>query len=584
MENTDVVQTGDGLYGYATSVKQFCPRCKCPSILPVHFYNFPQAAVIARKVVPLKNTVVSVMVASLRKLRPSVPDARVHTADLPNAPECADVPAPRTARHRALSPRCPFSVRFPAALPAVHGAFRSHPDLQGDIPFMKRVLTCILLFCVCLLLLSPVAAHAASGIVLPADPTQAYITLGILLIAALMFFTEIIPLPITALLVPITLSLTGIISAEKAFSYFGDPTVVLFMAMFIVGEGTFITGFADMVGRAAVRISRGNTVLLLVSAMTAVGLLSTVLSNTGTIVVAVPMILGICLSARISPGKILLPVAYAASLGGTVTLVGTPPNGIINSMLAQAGAQTFTFFEFAYIGLPLLFAGLLYYGLVGHRFLPDHPDTDEELYLAEETPRRRKKLPHAMLIFGFVVIMMASEVMPLTTAAMIGACLMVVTRCMTMHEAFHSVDWTTIFLFAGMLSMSAAMTSSGAAAMVAHAVVSHFSNPWLLMVVCCLLTTLLTHFMSNTATAALMAPLALPIANASGISPLPLCMGIAMTASTCFLTPVATPPNTIVLGPGRYSFLDYVKYGWPLQLISVLLCVLLIPLIWPFHP
>ena len=189
-----------------------------------------------------------------------------------------------------------------------------------------------------------------------------------------------------------------------------------------------------------------------------------------------------------------------------------------------------------------------------------------------------------MLIFGFVVIMMASEAMPLTTAAMIGACLMVMTRCMTMHEAFHSVDWTTIFLFAGMLSMSAAMTSSGAAAMVAHAVVSRFSDPWLLMAVCCLLTTLLTHFMSNTATAALMAPLALPIANASGISPLPLCMGIAMTASTCFLTPVATPPNTIVLGPGRYSFLDYFKYGWPLQLISMLLCILLIPLIWPFHP
>lgn len=450
---------------------------------------------------------------------------------------------------------------------------------------MKRALTCILFLCVCLPLLLPSAAHAAaSGIVLPADPTQAYITLGILLIAALMFFTEVIPLPITALLVPITLSLTGIISAEKAFSYFGDPTVVLFMAMFIVGEGTFITGFADMVGRAAVRISRGNTVLLLISAMTAVGLLSTVLSNTGTIVVAVPMILGICLSARISPGKILLPVAYAASLGGTVTLVGTPPNGIINSMLAQAGAQTFTFFEFAYIGLPLLLAGLLYYGLIGHRFLPDHPDTDEELYLAEETPRRRKKLPHAMLIFVFVVIMMASEAMPLTTAAMIGACLMVMTRCMTMHEAFHSVDWTTIFLFAGMLSMSAAMTSSGAAAMVAHAVVSRFSDPWLLMAVCCLLTTLLTHFMSNTATAALMAPLALPIANASGISPLPLCMGIAMTASICFLTPVATPPNTIVLGPGRYSFLDYFKYGWPLQLISMLLCILLIPLIWPFHP
>ena len=103
------------------------------------------------------------------------------------------------------------------------------------------------------------------------------------------------------------------------------------------------------------------------------------------------------------------------------------------------------------------------------------------------------------------------------------------------------------------------------------------------MFVCCALTAAITNFMSNTATAALMAPLALPIALASGISPLPIAMGIAMSASCCFLTPIATPPNTIVLGPGRYSFMDYVKAGWPLQLISLIMCWLLIPLIWPFH-
>ena len=152
-----------------------------------------------------------------------------------------------------------------------------------------------------------------------------------------------------------------------------------------------------------------------------------------------------------------------------------------------------------------------------------------------------------------------------------------------MREAFRSVDWTTIFLFAGMLSMSAAMDKSGAAAIVANAVVSMVHDPWMLMLVCCALTALITNFMSNTATAALMAPLALPIAMGSGISPLPIAMGIAMSASCCFLTPIATPPNTIVLGPGRYSFMDYVKAGWLLQVISLLMCWLLIPLIWPFH-
>lgn len=153
---------------------------------------------------------------------------------------------------------------------------------------------------------------------------------------------------------------------------------------------------------------------------------------------------------------------------------------------------------------------------------------------------------------------------------------------MTMKEAFHCIDWVTIFLFAGMLSMSAAMQKSGAAALVANAVVSNVSGPTMLMFVSCALTMLLTNFMSNTATAALMAPLALPIAVGGGISPLPLMMGICMSASACFLTPIATPPNTIVLTPGRYTFLDYMKAGWPLQIISLALCVFVIPMIWPF--
>ena len=204
--------------------------------------------------------------------------------------------------------------------------------------------------------------------------------------------------------------------------------------------------------------------------------------------------------------------------------------------------------------------------------------------MAEETVRRTEKMWVSVGIFAFVVAMMASEYMNLTTAAVLGACLMVITRCMTMREAFRSVDWTTIFLFAGMLSMSAAMDKSGAAAIVANAVVSRVSDPWMLMLVCCALTAIVTNFMSNTATAALMAPLALPIATASGISPLPIVMGIAMSASACFLTPIATPPNTIVLGPGKYSFLDYIKAGWPLQVIALIMCWLLIPMIWPFHP
>lgn len=422
----------------------------------------------------------------------------------------------------------------------------------------------------------------AAGDVPPPSASHAYITLGILAASAVLFFTEAIPLPITAMLVPVALSIGGIIPVKAAFANFGNQWVVIFMAMFIVGEATFVTGFADKVGKATLRLSRGSEVKLLLFTMLAVGILSAFLSNTGTIVVAIPMVMAMCASAGISPGRILMPAAFASSLGGSMTLVGTPPNGIINSVIEKMapGTPTFGFFEYGKCGAILLVIGILYYALIGKRLLPESSCGKEQQAAAK--PRRPEKMAWSLGIFAFVVVAMAADFMDLAAAAMLGACLVVVTGCMTMEEAFKSIDWTTIFLFAGMLSMSTALEKSGAAELIARNVVSLVHDPHLVLAVCCCLTSLVTNFMSNTATAALMAPLAVPIAVQSGISPLPLMMGIAMSASACFLTPVATPPNTIVLGPGRYSFLDYLKAGWPLQLASLATCVLVIPLLWEF--
>ena len=148
-----------------------------------------------------------------------------------------------------------------------------------------------------------------------------------------------------------------------------------------------------------------------------------------------------------------------------------------------------------------------------------------------------------------------------------------------------SIDLKTIFLFGGTLSLAAALEQTGAGELIAEKVIGMLGDnpsPYVLTFVIFMLCCVMTNFMSNTATAALMAPLALPIAVGGGISPLPLMMGICMSASACFLTPIATPPNTIVLTPGRYTFLDYMKAGWPLQIISLALCVFVIPMIWPF--
>ncbi len=419
---------------------------------------------------------------------------------------------------------------------------------------------------------------------LPKDPTKAYITLAILAVAAILFFTEAFPLAVTAMLVPCALSIFKIISAKEAFANFGESNVVIFMAMFILGEGTFVTGFANKVGEITLKLSKGSETRLLLLSMLSVGALSAFLSNTGTTAVAMPMVIAMCTAARVSPGKILMPIAFAASMGGCITLVGTPPNLLINAALAKMGgvnAQPFGFFEFGLFGVPLLLVGLTYYLLIGRRFLPD-TGSDIQGGPRQVSTLRLSKMPVAIVIFVGVVIAMAGNFIPLTTAAMLGAMLMVITRCLSMKEAFNCIDWTTIFLFAGMIAMSTAMEKSGAATMLATSVVEMVSEPYAIMAATCALTAIITNFMSNTATAALMAPLAIPIAVQGGISPLPIAMGIAMSASACFLTPIATPPNTLVMGAGGYKFMDYVRSGWGLQILSFILCVWLIPLIWPF--
>ncbi len=423
------------------------------------------------------------------------------------------------------------------------------------------------------------------------DP--AITVLIILAVAAILFFTEALPLPVTAMLVPVALNLTGVLSATEAFENFGNKWVVLFMAMFVVGEAIFRTGLADKIGRIVIHVAGKSRARLVVIVMLAVGIMSAFLSNTGTVALFIPLVVGVAASAKIKAGTLLMPMAFAASLGGTMTLIGTPPNGAVNKVLEDAINQTanlsqaihpFGFFEFAKIGVMLFAAGIVYYGLVGHRFLPTSEGAVLESHKAGGFQFRTTKIWAAIGIFVLVVVVMAinSKHFPLTTAAMLGACLVVITGCVTMREAFSSISWTTVFLFAGMLSMCTAMQNSGAAKLVADAVISRVHHPHLLLAAVFAITALVTNFMSNTATATLMAPIAVAMAAGMGISPMPILMGVAMAASCCFLTPVATPPNTMVLGPGGYRFWDYLKAGWPLQLISFIIGVAMIPLLWPF--
>lgn len=417
------------------------------------------------------------------------------------------------------------------------------------------------------------------------DP--AVLTLSVLGVMAVLFVTEIIPLAITSLSGAIALGLLGVISPKTVFSGLSDTTVVLFAGMFVIGGAMFYTGLAQTIGTAVVKRAGTSENGLMFAVMVVTAGMSSVLSNTGTAAALLPVVLGICSVAKIPASRQLMPMAFAAGIGGIITMVGTPPNIIANGALKAAGIREFGFFEFAWIGIPLTVATIAFMMFIGKRFLPSHMlSTDVEVEQeVDEVSNDPKKQIFSGVILIAVVVVMALNLMPLHIAAVIGAILCVLTGCLKEKQAYTSIDWVTIFLFAGMMPVATAMDKSGAGKMIADGVIALMGSdpsPYTATAILFLLSCILTQFMSNTASCALLAPIAIAIAKGMGASPHAVMMAIAVAASCAFATPVGTPPNTLVLGPGEYCFMDYVKAGIPLIIVCFIVSLIVIPIVWPF--
>ena len=430
------------------------------------------------------------------------------------------------------------------------------------------------------------------------DP--AVVTLCVLAVACFLFVTELIPLAVTAMAACTALGILGVLPSKQVYAGLSNSTVVLFGGMFVIGAAMFRTGLAQAIGVAVVKKAGTNEVPLMGAVMLVTIVLSSVSSNTGTVACLMPVIIGICQAAKIAPSRQLMPLAIAANVGGTITMIGTPPNVIVTGALSAAGLPTFGFFEFAYIGIPLSIIVFFFTLFIGRHLLPknDIGEMDEEALkeAAEEAgaggddePKSATKMWISGLIMIGVVICMALDLktLPLQTAAVTGAILCVITGCLKEKEAYAGIDWVTIFLFAGMLSVATAMEKTGAGKLIADAVVGSMGehpNAVVLCAVLYLISNVLTQFMSNTAAAALLAPIGISIAQSIGADPKPVLMAIGIAASMAFATPMATPPNTLVRVPGGFTFNDYVKVGLPLCIVTFIASVIIIPIFWPFFP
>lgn len=420
--------------------------------------------------------------------------------------------------------------------------------------------------------------------------SSAVITLLFLVFAIVMFVWEKIPLALTAMIVCVGLILTKVLEPKEAFAGFVNTNVILFVAMFVVGGAFFETGMANKIGGIVTKFAKTERQLI-VAVMVITGLMSGILSNTGTAAVLIPVVIGIASKSGFSRSRLLMPLVFAAAMGGNLSLIGAPGNMIAQSALQDIGLS-FGFFEYALIGLPILIVGIIFFAIFGQKLLPKTNPTDDGAYKERkdysDVPKWKQVL--SLVILGATILAMILEDqigVPLYVSGCVGAIILVLCRVITEKQAYKSIDMQTIFLFGGTLALASALEKSGAGKMIADWVIGLLgenASPFALLVAVFLLSAVLTNVMSNTATTALLVPISLSIATGMGADPRAVLMATVIGGSCAYATPIGMPANTMVLSAGGYKFTDYVKAGLPLIICSTVVSLILLPIFFPFYP
>lgn len=614
-------------------------------------------------------------------------------------------------------------------------------------------------------------------------------TIVVLLLSVCFFINGRIRSDIVALCALVALIVLGILTPEEALTGFSNSVVIMMVGLFVVGGAIFQTGLAKMISSRLMKFAGNSETRLFFLVMAVTSLMGAFVSNTGTVAIMIPIVVSMAMSVKMNPGRLLMPLAFASSMSGMMTLIGTPPNLVINAELVKNGFEGLGFFTFLPVGLICAVVGALLllplsrkylskqgplsgasassgkslktlvkeYGIANslHRVqvVPDSPvvgkmigeldirrnyglniievrhiehsqrkllsknvvqqaadsDTilrvDDIIYIsgneenvkafvvkyglvmiaddgntenrgldfydigvaeivlmstssvvnksirevefrtkynvsvlgicrknkyilqgiAEETihvgdvllvqgawdnianlekednewivvgrPLEEAakvtldyKAPVAAAIMLGMIAVMVFDFIPVApvTAVMVAGLLMVLTGCFrNVEAAYKTINWESIVLIAAMMPMSLALEKTGVSSWISNALVSSLGSfgPMILMAGIYFTTSFMTMFISNTATAVLMAPIAMSSAMQVGVNPVPFLFAVTLGASLCFASPFSTPPNALVMPAGQYSFSDYVKVGLPLQVVLGIVMIMVLPLLFPF--
>jgi len=416
------------------------------------------------------------------------------------------------------------------------------------------------------------------------------ITLLIFAIATILFVIDVLPMGLLVFSVPVALYFAGVIDAKEIFAPIVGQSIVLVVAMSVIGAALFKTGMAEKIGSALFKCCPGTRSLILAVVLFS-GTVSAFVSNTGTVAVLIPIVMGVAAAHKVRPGMLLVPLTAGATVGGNISVIGSPGNLIAKETIEKFsdGTMSVTFFEYAKIGVPLLLAAAAFYALFGPKLVPGRESEEAAKYAPTEGARAgwRGWFTLATLIVTVACMIAADYVKalpPMHITACVGAMAVVLFRIISQKEAFAAFDLQAVFLLSFMTPLGNAMIKTGAADRISHLVtsVSAGHGPLVLTAVLWLTVWGLTQVMSNTATCALFCPIGWSIAKSIGADPRAVVIAVLVASSVAVCTPLAIPANSMIMAPGNLRFKDFFKPGLAFSAAAFVLSMVLLPLLYPF--
>lgn len=417
------------------------------------------------------------------------------------------------------------------------------------------------------------------------------LTIIILICAVVSFLLEKIPVNMTVMLTMITLVLTGLVTPKEAIAGFSSTTILMLIGVVIVGSALFETGVCDRIAATVTRYAKTERQMIMAILILS-SIMSAGLSNSGTVAVFIPIIMGICASTGFSHSKLLMCAFLGSMAGGRLTLVGDAAINVLIGDQIKALGYPFGFFEISKIGLPLTLIMLVYMYFIGYKFLPDIKmnGADDFLFASSEpktAPKWKQVASVVILLAVFVGMIFENQTgIPSYMVAIIGAVATVLLGIFSEKQAYQLVSIKTVILLGGMTPLATALKNTGAAQQIADLlikIIGGSTNVYFITVVIFLLTMVMTQFMSNVVTVTLLMPIVIAIAETIGVIPSALIMVLGIASTMSILTPIACPPANLIYSYGGYKFSDYLKSNIGLALVFLVACVAIIPVFWPFY-